>query len=187
MPEKIPIHWNAQGEIDGYGSRFTGLFLLPMVTVGIYILFLIIPKIAVYKDNIKQFQKYFFAFKVIFILFFFTLYIITILQTLGYTFNMNYFIIPAIAALFYFIGHILKFAKRNFFIGIRTPWTLSSNEVWNKTHLLGSKTFKIAAIIAFLGLFFGKYGILFILIPILGVAIFLVVYSYVIYQKEVKR
>jgi len=187
FPERMPIHWNAKGEIDGYGSRFSGLFLIPLVSLGIYLLFLVIPKIAVYKKNIKDFSKYFFGFKLVFVLFFFCLYVVTILQTIGYRFSMNYFMFPAIAALFYFIGYILKFAKRNFFIGIRTPWTLSNDEVWNKTHFLGSKMFKIASIVAFFGIFFGKYGIWFIMIPILVGVLFLVGYSYLIYQKEIKH
>jgi len=77
-------------------------------------------------------------------------------------------------------------AKRNWFIGIRTPWTLSSDGVWKKTNLIGGKLFKIAGIIAIIGSFFQDYIIFFIIVPIISIAIFTIVYSYIEYQKELK-
>jgi uncharacterized membrane protein len=71
-------------------------------------------------------------------------------------------------------------------VGIRTPWTLSSEQVWKKTHHLGGKLFKIAGIIAMAGVFFGHYAIWFVLLPILAVSVYTVVYSYFEYQKEMK-
>ena len=78
-------------------------------------------------------------------------------------------------------------AKRNWFVGIRTPWTLSSETVWNKTHKLGAKMFKIAVLLAFIGFFFGSYAIFFVLIPVLSAAGYLMAYSYFEYQKEAKK
>jgi uncharacterized membrane protein len=91
-----------------------------------------------------------------------------------------------IGLLFFYIGILLENAKRNWFIGIRTPWTLSSEKVWNKTHKLGSKMFKISGIIVLIGFLFQKYVTYFILIPTLFVAFYLVIYSYVEYRKEKK-
>jgi uncharacterized membrane protein len=184
LPDKIPTHWNAEGKINGYSSKAFGIFLLPSITVIMYLLFLLIPKIEVYKKNIQAFSKHFFIFKLALILFFMVLFIVTIMQSMGYIFNMNYVIIPACAILFYIIGYMLKYAKRNFFIGIRTPWTLSSEKVWDKTHALGSTLFKIVSLTALMGMFFGKYGFWIMLIPLLTISLFLVVYSYVLFSKE---
>ena len=186
-PKRMPIHWNSKGLVDGYGTRFTGLFLMPIIVSFVYIILLMIPRIAIYKGNIKRFQKHFFSFKLILVLFFFVLYIFTIIQAFGHNFNMNFFIVPAISILLYFIGNFLRFTKRNYFIGIRTPWTLASEKVWNKTHTLGSKLFKLVAIFCFFGVFFKGYSIFFILIPVVIVAVFLIVYSYLIYQEELIR
>ena len=84
---------------------------------------------------------------------------------------------------FFYTGVLCENAKRNWFIGIRTPWTLSSERVWDKTHKIGGRLFKIAGIVTLLGAFFPKYAVFFILIPTLFVAIYTVIYSYVEYQK----
>ena len=78
----------------------------------------------------------------------------------------------------------MRQAKRNFFIGIRTPWTLSSDHVWDETHRLGSILFIASGILALFGAFFPDYAIWFILVPVLGSTLFLLVYSYILYQRE---
>ncbi len=100
---------------------------------------------------------------------------------------MGQFLIPALGILFYYAGILVENAKRNWFIGIRTPWTLSSEKVWDKTHKIGGKLFKIAGIIALLGILFQKYALFFVLVPIISVAIYTIVYSYFEYQKETKK
>ena len=93
--------------------------------------------------------------------------------------------LPAIGLLFIFIGFMLRQAKRNFFIGIRTPWTLSSDRVWNKTHQIGSTLFIVAGALAVIGSFFGGTTAFWMLmVPIFGSTIFLVVYSHVLYKQE---
>jgi len=186
MPEQMPTHWNAQGDIDGYGSRFVGLFIIPLITLGIYILFSFIPKIAVYKEHIQRFDKHLYGMKVALVLFFSAIYVVSLLPTFGYDINVTYFILPFIAALIFYSGYIMKFVKRNFFIGIRTPWTLSSGKVWDKTHKIGSITFRINALIFLLAIFLPEYSFWIILVPLLANVVFLIGYSYWLYQK-VKR
>jgi len=82
---------------------------------------------------------------------------------------------------------LLEKSERNWFIGIRTPWTMSSDKIWHKTHILGGKLFKIAGIIAIIGIFFGKIAFFFIIIPMILFAIYLVVYSYLEYRKLKKN
>ncbi|HDM23196.1 MAG TPA: SdpI family protein, partial [Methanomicrobia archaeon] len=82
---------------------------------------------------------------------------------------------------------LLENAKRNWFIGIRTPWTLSSEDVWNRTHKIGGKLFKVLGLVVIFGIFFQKYVLFFFLVPLLLVAGYLVVYSYFEYQKEIQK
>ena len=183
MPEKMASHWNIKGEVDGYLSKFWGLFLMPLLSIGILLLYLIIPNIDPLKKNIEKFRKYFDGFIVLLLLFLFYLYVLTIFWNLGLKFDIGQAIIPALAILFYYCGILLEKAKRNWFIGIRTPWTLSSDEVWDKTHKLGGKLFKIAGLFVLLGLFFKKYIFWFILVPIFTAVIYIIAYSYFEYQK----
>lgn len=183
MPEKMPTHWNAAGEIDGYGSRFTGVFLFPIITVFVYMLFLIIPNIAVYKESVASFKKYLEGFKLIMVLFFVSMYVATLLPLFGFKLNMTNFIVPVMAILFYYIGHIMPFIKKNYFMGIRTPWTLSSDEVWDKTHKLGGKTFKISAFLFLLILINSEIMFWMIMAIVLLDVIVLFAYSYYIWKK----
>ena len=184
MPERMASHWNSQGEVDGFMPKFWGLFLFPIIMSALMLLFLAIPKIDPLKKNIKKFRKYYDIFILLFIIFFTYIYILTLIWNIGYRYDMTMVIIPALAILFYYLGILNENAKRNWFIGLRTPWTLSSEKVWNKTHKLAGKLFKLAAIIALLGLFIQKYAVWLIIGPILAFALYLVVYSYIEYQKE---
>jgi uncharacterized membrane protein len=116
--------------------------------------------------------------------FLFYIHLLTIFWNSGYTFNMLTFLSPALAILFYSTGILIENAKRNWFIGIRTPWTMSSDKVWDKTHKLGGKLFKIVGILALLAIFFESYAILIIVVPVIIVSIYTIVYSYFGYQKE---
>lgn len=187
MPERMASHWNVQGNVDGHMSKFWGLFLMPFVSSGLFLLFLIIPKIDPLKQNIVKFRKYFDAFVVLIIVFLFYLYLLTILWNLGFTFSIIYALVPAFSILFFYVGVLIENAKRNWFIGIRTPWTLSSDKVWDKTHKLGGKLFKISGIIALLGIIFVRYAFYFVISPAIIVALYTIVYSYFEYRKQMKR
>jgi len=97
---------------------------------------------------------------------------------------MNRFIAPAFAAIFFYAGVLISKTKRNWFIGIRTPWTLSSDSVWNKTHKLGGALFKICGLFALLGVIFYKAAIFLILVPVLLSTIIVIVYSYKLFRIE---
>jgi len=183
MPAQMASHWNAQGVVDGYTSKFLGLFLLPFIATGMTLLFVAIPLIDPLKANIAKFRKYYDWFVVLFLLFFQYLYVLTILWNKNVSFDLMRALLPAMGILFFYIGIMVRNAKRNYMVGIRTPWTLANDEVWNRTHLLGGKLFMAAGVIAAIGAVWPKYGLIFILVPVLLVTLVTVVYSYVIYQK----
>jgi len=186
MPEKMASHWDARGQVDGYMSKFWGLFLMPLISVGLFLLFIAIPKTDPLKHNVEKFRKHYDEFVVLIIAFLFYLYLLTIFWNAGIRFNMIQLLTPALGILFYYCGILTENAKRNWFIGIRTPWTLSNERVWEKTHKIGGKLFKIAGLIAFSGVIFQNYALFFILIPVISAAIYTIIYSYVEYQKEMK-
>ena len=184
MPEELASHWNAQGQVNGYMSKIWGLFLMPLVSLGVFLLFISIPRIDPLKANIKKFMKYYYGFVLLMILFLFYLYILTILWNFGMRFDMIKFLIPTFGILYYYIGILTEHTKRNWFIGLRTPWTISSEKIWNKTNKLGGKLLKIAGLIALIGFFFESYSIFFVLIPVILVVVYTTIYSYLEYQKR---
>jgi uncharacterized membrane protein len=188
LPDPMASHWGPNDQVNGYMSKFWGVFLLPLITLGMFVLFLVIPSIDPLKANIAQFRDVFNLFITLIVAFMIYIYFLTLRWNLGYTnVGMSKALLPAMGILFFFVGFMLRKAKRNFFIGIRTPWTLSSDRVWDETHRLGSVLFMISGALAFLGSFFGGMtAFWFLFAPLIASTLATLVYSYVLYQREVK-
>ena len=188
LPDQMASHWNINDQVDGYMPKFWGVFMLPLITLGMFVLFLVVPSMDPLKANIAQFREAFNLFIVLIVGFMLYIYGLDLAWNLGYTgFRMSGAMLPAIGLLFIFIGFMLRQAKRNFFIGIRTPWTLSSDTVWDETHRIGAVLFMISGALAFIGGFFGGTTAFWMMFaPLIGSTIFLLVYSYVLYQRETR-
>ena len=187
MPELMASHWDAAGQVNGYMPKFWGLFLMPIISVIILGLFIAIPTIDPLAKNIKKFRKQFDMFVLLMIMFMLYIYLLTIGWNFGVRFGMTQALAPALALLFYYTGAMVEESKRNWFIGIRTPWTMSSDRVWNVTNRLGGKLMKAAGVVALFGVVFPDFAFTLILAPVIAFAIFSVVYSYVIFKKQSKR
>ncbi len=188
LPDQMASHWNANDQVDGYISKFWGVFLMPLITLGMLVLFLVLPGIDPLKANIAQFRESFNLFIVVIVAFMLYVHGLTLAWSLGYQdFKMSVAMLPFMGVLFIAIGFMLRKAKRNFFIGIRTPWTLSSDSVWDKTHQLGSILFMASGAFAIVGGFFGGMTAFWLMfVPLIGSSLFLVIYSYVLYRGETK-
>jgi uncharacterized membrane protein len=186
MPDRIASHWNARGEVDGYMPKLLGLFLFPIVLAGLVLLFIAIPRIDPLKANIEQFWKYYDRFVILFLIFMLAIYVQVILWNKGTQISPNVMLPVGFGVLFFYVGILCENAKRNWFIGIRTPWTLSNEKVWEKTHGIGGKLFKIAGGLALVGLFWQRFALFFVLVPVTVVAVYIIVYSYFAYQRETK-
>jgi uncharacterized membrane protein len=185
ISERMASHWNAQGRVDSYLPKFWGLFLIPITLVPLALLFIAIPRIDPLRENIERFRRYYDGFVILFMVFMLFVYFQTILWNIGIKVSPNVYLPIAAGLLFIGAGILCENTKQNWFIGIRTPWTLSSDKVWDKTHRMGGKLFKIAGVIAMVGIFFQSYAVFFVLIPAILVAAYTVVYSYFEYRKEV--
>lgn len=186
MPERMASHWNIQGQVDGHMLKFWAVFFIPLILVGVGLFFFAIPRIDPLKANIEKFRKYYDGFIILFFIFMLSIYSQVILWNLGIKISPNVIIPIGLGLLFFYVGILCENTKRNWFIGIRTPWTLSSEIVWEKTHKIGGKLFKIAGLIALVGVFFQSYVLFFILAPVILVVAYTIVYSYFEYQKETK-
>jgi uncharacterized membrane protein len=184
VPDRVVSHWNAAGQADGYMSKLWGLGLIPLIMTGFVALLAVLPRIDPYKKNYEKFGDYYEGFILLFVLFMLAIQVQIILWSTGYQISPNLTFPILIGILFIYIGFLLGHAEQNWFVGIRTPWTLSSETVWKKTHEIGGKLFKIAGVIAFAGVLAGENAMWFILVPALAVAVFTVAYSYFEFQKE---
>ncbi len=183
MPDKMASHFNAKGQVDGYMPKSWGLFLMPIILSAVALLFIVIPRLDPLKANIEKFRKHYDGFVILFSVFMLSIHLQVILWNYGIKISPNVILPLGLGLLFFYIGILCEHSKRNWFIGIRTPWTLSSEIVWDKTHKVGGRLFKIAAVVTFAGVFFQQYAIFFILVPVLAVAVYTLVYSYLEYRK----
>lgn len=188
LPEQMASHWNENDRVDGTMSKFWGVWMMPLVTLGMFGLFLLIPNIDPLKANIAKFRPTFNLFIALIVAFMLYMHGLTFVWNLGFqNFKMSAAMLPFLGILFIFIGYMLRQAKRNWFIGIRTPWTLSSDSVWDKTHQLGSILFMVSGAFAiFGGLFGGMIAFWLLFVPLIGSTLFLVIYSYILYRDETR-
>ena len=184
VPDTIVSHWNAAGDANGTMAKFWGLILIPLIMSICVGLFMLIPVIDPLRQNYETFRDYYEGFILVFCLYLLAIQLQLILWNTGFKISPT-LTFPVLAGLlFIYIGFLLGHAEPNWFVGIRTPWTLSSENVWRKTHLLGGKLFKIAGIISIAGVLAGRYAIWFTIVPVIAVAVYTVVYSYREFGKE---
>jgi uncharacterized membrane protein len=185
LPDQVASHWDANDNVNGTMSKFWGVMLVPLMMIGLTVLFLAIPSIDPLRANIREFLGLFNIFVVVFNVFMAYVHGLTLAWNLGYTgFRFGSALIPAMGLLFILLGLGIRKAKRNYFIGIRTPWTLSSDSVWEKTHQLGGWMFAGAGIVSLLGIVFPKAAFILLMVPIAAAGIVPIVYSYYLWRHE---
>jgi uncharacterized membrane protein len=189
VPDRIPIHWNAAGEVDGYGGRFAGLLLTPIVAVGVYLLLKYIPRIDPAQRNYETFAGTYLLVRVLVTAYLGFVYAVTVIA-IGREaeFPTGDLLIGAVGLLFVILGGVMGKFRPNWFAGIRTPWTLTSKLSWTKTHRLGGRVFIATGLITMLGALVSSewafYAMFAVMIP--GV-VFLVAYSYFVWRDDPER
>lgn len=186
LPDSMASHWNATGQVDGWMPKPLVVLLAPVLSAAFSLLMFYIPRADPLKANVARFQKQYYGFIAVFAGFLFWLQTVTISWGLGITFNMTQALAPAFGVMFYYIGSMLEKTGRNWFIGIRTPWTMSSDIIWKKTHVLGAHLFRVCGLACFGGMVFPSMAIFLVLAPAILSAAYVFLYSYLEYRKENK-
>jgi len=185
MPESIASHWDSQGVTNGSMSSWS-LFIIPAVLTICFIFLIFIPKIDPMKENIKKFKDSYDDFILIFNLFMFYIFALTIIWNLGFNFNMTMGMMPGLSVLFYFTGILVTKTKRNYTIGVRTPWALEDDKIWEKTNKMSGIFFKGLGLSCLFFMFFPEYSfVLFFSFLVIGI-FYIFLYSYFEYKKEKK-
>jgi uncharacterized membrane protein len=183
FPDTFATHWGLNGEANGFSSKLEGISFLPIISVFVIALLLVVPRFDPMKKNYAAFRKYYDGTIIVMAGFFAYIQVLMVLWNLSYHFNLLQMMSVAFGVLFYYLGILLEHAKQNWFVGIRTPWTMSNAKVWDKTHKFGAKLFKAAGVIAFLGAFLFKEILLVSVVLVVAAAIASFVYSYLEFKK----
>lgn len=188
LPDLIPIHWNASGKIDGYGPKILGAFMAPVIMIFTWTGMKYLPKIDPRKNNYEKFEKSYSVIVSLLITFFLILHVVTLLAAMGYKVSIDKIVPSIVGILFIVIGNYLPKSKSNYFYGIKTPWTLSSDVSWRKTHRLGGKLFIISGMVLILSSFFleGNVKTIIFMIAIFASVVIPLIASY-FYAKNDKN
>lgn len=182
LPEQIPTHWNAQGEVDGYMKKPGGVIIMPAMAVFTFVIMKLIPVISPKGFRIDEFSDVFGVLQVTLVGFMSIVAILVLMEARGLDVRINEMIIAGIGLLFVIIGNYLGRVRKNFFIGIRTPWTLASDEVWNRTHRIGGRLFILSGVIIWIGAIL-RLPLTWTVGVAVGLVLIPVVYSYFLYRK----
>lgn len=183
FPEEYATHWGPSGMADGFSKKGISLYMFPFFQIIMVALLTWVPKLDPKKENIEKFRSMYDVFIIAFVAFFTYLQLAMYAWNTGFQFNFSFAMIPGFAVFFWFLADLVGKAKMNYMIGIRTPWTLSSEVVWDKTHTLGRKLIRIGAVTSLLGLLVPTYGLYVFLASIIFPMLYLVWYSYAEFVK----
>ncbi|MBU0614136.1 SdpI family protein [Patescibacteria group bacterium] len=184
LPELMPSHWNASGEIDSYINKNLFIFLIPGIAIALTALFPILSKIDPKKDKYKQFKTAWMAIQTVIISFFVYLYLITIYLAFNPEVSMLKFMFWGLGVLFVVIGNYFGKIRQNYFVGIKTPWTLNNEDIWNKTHRLAGWLWVLTGIIIFIDGFFEVFPVA-VMFGSVAINVFVpFLYSYLLYPKK---
>jgi immunity protein, SdpI family len=185
LPPTVATHWNLRGTPDGFSSRFVAVAIGPLVIVGITLLFNMLPKVDPKRENYARFLGTYWLFANAVIAFMLIVHGIVIMTGLGYSVRIDRLMPLFIGLLFVVIGNYLTRVEPNWFVGIRTPWTLSSDTVWRKTHRTGGWLMVVGGLALATGAFLPHSALLPLLIgTIVVVAVIPIVQSYVLWKRE---
>ncbi|MEX2110889.1 MAG: SdpI family protein [Gemmatimonadaceae bacterium] len=185
LPDRLPTHWNLRGEVDGWSGRTWGAWMIPLMILFLWGLMRWLPSIDPRGSNYVKFGGAFEGIMLSVMLFMLGVHAIILRSALGYPVDVDRLMPVGVGILLVVIGNLLPRSRPNWFVGIRTPWTLSSDRVWEKTHRVGGRLFVIGGLlIAAAGLLMGDSKTWVVGVVIAVCALGAVVYSYLEWRKE---
>ena len=185
LPATVAVHWNLQGMPDGYSSRLWAVAVMPLVTLGLTGLFNVLPKVDPRGQNYAKFLDSYWLIANAILVFTGVAHALIIANALGYTVQVDRLLPVGVGLLLAFLGNYLTRIEPNWFIGIRTPWTLSSDAVWRKVHRTAGWLFVIGGLVIAAGAFAPRsvFAPLFVATIIVAAGV-PVVQSYVLWKRE---
>jgi len=190
LPEQIPTHWNIRGEVDGYGGKWT-LFLFPVMMAGLLVLFYFLPALSPKHFEVDTFRSTYLYIMVLVVGLFgymdgVMLYVVHQTVAKEATFDLGRVFIAGMFLFFGLMGNVIGKVRKNFYIGVRVPWTLASDRVWNDTHRLAAWVWVSAGVIGF-GMIVLGAPVLAAIAVLLVSALIPVIYSFVHYKSLERR
>jgi uncharacterized membrane protein len=186
---RLPVHWNLDGEPDRYGSKVEALLAMPIVALVLTAVFLVLPYFEPRRRNLEQSAKLWNAAAIGTALLIAAIHVFLVLSAIGQPVDLKVILLPAAAGLFILLGNYLGKTRSNWFAGIRTPWTLSSDYAWEKTHRWAGRLFVLTGLVTLAAWFVADVKTAaWVMIAAIGVtALVSIVLSYVYWRNDPNR
>jgi len=186
LPARVPMHWNIRGQIDGYGSKAT-VFLMPGVMVGLLGLFRALPTLSPKNFEVDSFRAtYLFVMVLTIGMMGYIQAVLLYAVATGGRMDMNRALFGGLFLFFAMLGNVLGRVRRNIYIGVRVPWTLASERVWNDTHRVAAWLFVACGLSGFLIVVAGLPLVAAFAVLLIAVVV-PIVYAFVHYKQLERR
>lgn len=189
LPADMAVHWDGTGNVDGTAPRAAGAFGLPLLAAGLVLLLEAVPRIDPLGGNVDQFRGYYDGFVVVVVSLLVGVQAVVLAANLGWDVPVAPLVLGATGVVLGYVGVLLRHAEPNWFVGVRTPWTLSSETVWRRTHDLAGRLFLAAGGVLVLAAALGRVldaqlvATTVVLVTVLVAALVPVAYSYYAYER----
>ncbi len=184
LPPRVVTHWNAAGQPNGWSAPLAAVLLPPALALGIWLLLLLLPAIDPRRANYATFLGFYRGLRLAVVLVAAAAQAATLWAAAGHGTGGLPLTQLVVAALFVFVGNSLGRVRPNYFVGIRTPWTLANEEVWRRTHRFAAPLFVAGGLVAALGIVLpAAWRVVALIVGVAGAAVVSVVYSYFAFRR----
>jgi uncharacterized membrane protein len=185
LPERIATHWNASGEADGWSSRLWGAWLLPLVMAALWFFLRALPHIDPRRANYEKFAGMYDGLIILILAFMLLVHVVVLTGAAGSRVRMDRIMMPAVGVFITIIGFMIPKAHPNWFVGIRTPWTLTSDLAWEKTHRIGGPLMVALGLLMIALTFVApEFSVWILVAAAIAIVLFLFVYSYQVWKQD---
>ncbi len=185
LPSRVPVHWNIHGQVDRYDSKWTLLFVFPVVMLGMMGFMAAIPWLSPRPFEVETFRSTYLYIMLVIVAYLVLIYALMLWAAVSGRTHIDRAVMGGVCLLIVFLGNVMGKVRRNFYIGIRTPWAIADERVWNATHRLGAKTMVLGGLIGLILALAGAHPVLCPLPAVAG-AFVPAIYS-LIYYKQLER
>ncbi|HEY6091679.1 MAG TPA: SdpI family protein [Gemmatimonadales bacterium] len=185
LPPRVATHWNLQGTPDGFSGRGWAIAIVPIMLVIMTVIFNVLPKVDPRRENYQKFLSSYWLIANAVIVFLLVAHGMILAAGMGMSIKIDRLMPLGVGLLFVFLGNYLTRVEPNWFVGIRTPWTLSSDAVWRKTHRTGGLLMVLGGVVLAISAFLPRPAFLALfVVTIIVVAVIPMVQSYVLWKRE---
>ena len=185
LPAEVPTHFNVRGEADDWTGRTVAAFMMPAFMLLMYGMFHLLPRISPRRANMDRFGDTWWLIANLTVAFICAMHVLVLGRALGWPIDIPSAVLLGVGLMFMVIGNVLPRTRSNWWMGIRTPWTMESETVWRATHRLAGKTFMLGGAITVIAAMLPERMRPWVAMVALGIGGFIpVIFSYVYWRRE---